>query len=298
MYSFLMVHIVISLIFYIYNIKKNRDEAICKFLVVFLIPVFGFMYFIMIFILKSVGNDYGKKLQSYESCIKEDVPKNLVRKTDINKEMNIVPAKEALILNESKVKRSLLIDIVKENSEDSISILRNALENSDTEVSHYAATAIAEFKNYYMTSIQDLAVKYEKNKNDIDILVPYVEIIKKYLNSELLDEKSLEKYKYLYSEKLGELLTLDESQEKYFIEKINCDIELNNFYSAKDYCNRFYKAYNKSEAAYIMYMKLYYGLRDYKNFKRILDILKKSNIRFSNNTLNITRFWTVEDMNE
>lgn len=295
MYSFILIHIVASLLFFVVNLKRSKDEAIFKLLVTLFIPVFGFLYFLAMWVLKGYKKDNSKELEDFESYTKDDLKKNLVKKINVDKEINIVPVSEALELNESQIKRSLLIDIVKENSEEHVSILQKALENSDTEISHYAATAITELKNYYITNLQEVSLKYEENKKDIEILKEYVEILKRYMNSTLLDKRFLKKYQYTYSEKLGELLALYNSDEKFFIDKIKCELDLHNNVVAKEYCDKFFNAHSEKEEPYLMYMELYYNLGDYKSFKTTLDSLKNSNIRFSNKALNITRFWTVGD---
>lgn len=296
MYILLIIHIFISILFCAYNIitKQPRDASIYKFLVVFLIPVFGAAYFIILAVLKKFFHyDSTEELLDYSKYIRSDIQGSLVKSSDINKEINIISADEALVLNESKIKRKLIIDLVKENSTEHISILKKALENEDTEVSHYAATAITEFKNYYIGTLQQASVKYEKDKTNVDALLDYVSILKNYLDSTLLDATIQRRYKYLYSEKLGELLSLYTSEEKYFIDKINCDIELGDYNSSLEYCSKFSETYNESEAPYIMYMKLYYILKDSNNFKIRLKELEESNLQFTNKTLNIFRFWKM-----
>ncbi|MBV4427538.1 hypothetical protein [Clostridium tyrobutyricum] len=298
MYKFFIIHIFICILFYIFNLKNHKANSIYKFLIVFLIPIFGFIYFIIIFVLRKFKSDFDDTLLNYDKYIRDNISNRLAEAGNKENEMNIVPVSEALVLNDSKTKRRLLIDVVKKNSIKNIPILKKALENSDTEVSHYAATAITELKNNFISTLQEEAIKYEKDKGSLSNLVCYVYIINNYINSGLLDKRSLKKYKYLYSEKLGELLSISETEKKYFIDKINCDIELGNYNSAKEYCDKFYKAYPESESAYMMKMKLYYELNDFNNFNSVLLELKKSNLKFSNKVLNIVRFWTAGELNE
>lgn len=166
MYKLLIIHVLICILFYVYNTRTRqcRDNSIYKVLVVLLIPVFGILYFITFSILKRFNYDSTDELLDYGKYIKSNVSGSLIKTSDINKEINLVSADEALILNESKIRRKLIIDLVKESSTDYISILKKALENEDTEVSHYAATAIAEFKNYFISTIQQKSVEYEKIK--------------------------------------------------------------------------------------------------------------------------------------
>ncbi len=168
----------------------------------------------------------------------------------------------------------------------------------DTETAHYAASAIVELKNQLINEVLERQIIYEKDKNNIDNLIGFIEILKKYLDSTFFDGKLLNKHKLLYSEKLAELLQINQTNKKMFIEKINCDINLNNFLLAKEYCDKFQVAFVKNEEPFLMYMKLYYTLKDFKSLETTLNKLKESSIKLSNNGLNVARFWMAGDINE
>lgn len=297
MFNLLISNTILAIVFFIYNMKKCREEAIYKAAIIFFLPIFGAAYFVIFFILQRKYNcedELGDYLEHYENKINTTV----YSKIDKDKGINIVPANEALILNENKIKRSMLIEVLKGDVEQHIPILKKALENDDTETSHYAATAIAEIKKNYVTTIQQTSMIYENDRNNVDNLISYIEILREYLESELLDEKTLKKYKYLYSEKLAELLKIYEYEEKYYVDKINCDLDLNDMPSAKEYCEKFYKKYSNSEEAYLMYLKFYYKIKDYSSFEGKLEQLKKSPITLTNRALNIVRFWNTGDNHE
>lgn len=295
MYKLLIIHIFLSIIFLIFNMKNSRDDSLYKFIVVLFIPLFGFIYFFFVFILKKFFSKSNNGLAEYEKYIKNDVHNQLIRRLNIDKEINIVPVNEALIINESKIKRNLLIDLVKDSKINHIELLKKALENNDTETSHYAAVAIAEVKKQFETSLYNLSYIYEQDKTNVQTLISYVDLLKNYLQSTLLDETMYLKIKDSYSKKLSELLNLYTENEQYFIDKINCDMELNNFLSAGEYCKMFLTIYKNSEESYLMCMKFYYTLKDYQNFKKTFNLLKKSKIKLSNKGLNLIRFWNIGD---
>ncbi|AAK78708.1 membrane protein [Clostridium acetobutylicum EA 2018] len=300
MYKFLIIHLLICLIFYVYMHIKNtsKEELLYRLLVVLFIPCFGIVYFLIIYILDKKNYKSDKALSDYEDYIKSTLENTHFKMSNFNKQKDLVPISEAFILNSNKVKRELLINLVKDNPMKHISILEKALENDDTEVSHYAASAITEIKNYFIENIQKEAVRYEKDKNNIEILISYLNILKQYIDSGFLEGHNLNKYKQLYSEKLGELLLINKSDAEYFVKKIDCDIELENFNSAKKYCTVFYDNHKNNEKPYIMFMKIYYLLNDHINFKKTLKKLMESNIKFSSDTLNTVRFWIAGEGNE
>ena len=57
---------------------------------------------------------------------------------------NTVPIEEALLVNSARERRSIIMDVLNDNPVEYISFLRKAGNNEDTEVVHYAVTAMVE----------------------------------------------------------------------------------------------------------------------------------------------------------
>ncbi|UKS25796.1 hypothetical protein LOZ80_30225 [Paenibacillus sp. HWE-109] len=238
-----------------------------------------------------------KSQKAFSSFSDEDISPQtsslgIYNRIDVKKEINIVPIEEALLLNDTSTKRRMLIDALKNDSIEYIGILQKALENEDTETSHYAATAVLEIKRKLMLTKQKFAVQYEENKLDLETLIPYVNVLKSYLTSGFLDERTLIKTKHTYSQVLESLLSVYTEEESYFVDKIECDLEIGNVDKARSMCVTFHQAHPNSEAPYLVSMKTHYTLRNNERFQESLNGLKNSPIRLSNQALNIVRFWS------
>lgn len=295
---FLILHILLCILYVLISIKfkKSRDHTIYSFIIILFLPVIGFLLFLILYIIGLFKRPNTKLVNSYEEYIKSQVSSNLLKKVNVEDEINIVPMAEALVLNTSNVKRSLLLNLLKDDHREYINNLFKYLEDTDTETSHYAATAIAEIKSYYVKRLIDISFKYKDSPYDENVLIDYVNTMKEYLNSGLLDSRGVNEYKNKYSHLLEELLYLYKSDMKFFIDKINCELELKNYTIANIYCKKFFNEFKSSEEAYICYMKLFYEMKDYERLKRVIESMKKSNMKFSNKTLNIIRFWSWGEM--
>ena len=53
-----------------------------------------------------------------------------------------MPVKEALLVSDVQDKRRVMLDVLKGEYEKSLTVITDALENPDTEISHYAATSL------------------------------------------------------------------------------------------------------------------------------------------------------------
>lgn len=298
MESYLLLNVLLSIAYIRFRSNQSRDEAVFRFIVTLMLPYMGLLFFLCIGLRdKLKSNRVFSLLDGYEedetdSCL------FLPGSMDMEKERNLVPIEEALVLNDNYIKRTLIIDIVKEDAASYVGILRKALEDEDTETSHYAATAIAEIKQQFNSVIQELSRKYQENSSDVDVLISYVHILKKYLDSGLMDYSSFEKVQITYAQVLENLLAVYPLEEKYFIRKINCELDRGNTEAAAQYCKKLKDYFGDSENVYFMYLKLFYSAGNYKNLTRILHELRNSPVSISNRLLNTVRFWSLGDPHE
>jgi len=230
-------------------------------------------------------------LKSHLDYIKDKNRVDYVEGIDFEKEINIIPLEDSLIFNEDKIKRSYLIHILKKGFVSHVKGLKKALVNDDTETSHYAAAALMEIKNQFELMIQSAGERYKRNKGDVSVLQEYASILKKYLNSDVPDKVDYYRYLKEYSIILEKLLSKRKTSEDYFTDKISCDIELGDYDSAREFCQRFLSYFPNSEKPYLALMKLQYVIHNYKLFTGILNNLKKADLNLSERAKNIINFW-------
>lgn len=210
---------------------------------------------------------------------------------NVNKESNIVPIEEALFISNNITKRALLIDVLKQDINLSATILKKAVNDSDTETSHYAAAALMELKNRLMTGLQALSVKFEADNDDYETSLEYCDVIRRYIYSGMLDNRSIKKYMYLYMQILENINRLMPEKKKFYVELINTELKLKEYEKASQTCKNFMNIHSNSEEPYVMLLKLSYSLNDINKFKKTLEILKNSKIKLSYSTINKLRFW-------
>lgn len=291
MYLIGLVHITSCLVYFGWWYKKNKEEAIYRLVTVIFIPVFGFLYLVILDILAR-----WTPLIENNTITLHELEKDIVgtgfMKVDFEKEVNVAPMEDALFLNNSSERRKLIIHALRDDVDKYLDFLNKALSNDDPETTHYAASAIMEKKRKLSNSLQELAVRFEEDRKDKQVTIPYANVLKTYLNSGMLDDKSYIKYKYIYANVLQNLLEADTSEEQYFIDLINCELELGNIDKALDNCDKFIEHHPKSENTYLQKIKVYYYAQDNKKLQSVLAQFKQSDIKFSNDALNTVRYWS------
>ncbi|MED4583011.1 hypothetical protein P9578_09495 [Brevibacillus choshinensis] len=298
MYKLAIIHILICLLYGLLGVRKNREEAVARFLIIFFLPGAGLLLLLITNAFKHTAEKNAHDLELESELLKLGKESRIFRKADLEKEMNIVPVEEILLVNDTSTRRKMLIDALKEQTIWQIRTLETALQNEDSETVHYAAAALTEMRRKLQLQLQDLSVKYEEDKQNLDVLKAYANVLKTYLGSTLLDERTTLKYTYTYSFVLESLLEVYQEEATYFVEKINCELASKSFDTAKAYCDWFHQAHPDNDLPYVMSLKLYYTLRRYDDFTAELKRLKSSPVRVSHNTLMIIRHWSQHEMEQ
>lgn len=267
-----------------------------RMLVAGFLPIFGLLLLGITDVYKRTSKKNVNELMLESDLLKLAEGSNIFRRADMEKEMNIVPVEDILFLNDTSTRRRMLIDVLKEQTIWQIGTLETALQNEDSETVHYAAAALTEMRRNLQLQLQDLSVKYEENKQELEVLRAYADVLKKYLDSSLLDQRTYVKYSYTYSFVLESLLDIYQEEESYFVDKINCELVNQSYEKAELYCQLFHEYHPESEQPFVMSLKRFFTIRDYAGFVAEMNRLKSSSVKISHATLMMIRYWnTLED---
>ena len=295
MTEFFIAHLILCLIYFIFSLKyRGFQEAIYRFIIVFLLPVFGFIFFFICALLDRFLRTSDTILESYLRYIQDKSHIHYAENVDFDKEINVIPVADSLYFSDKKSRRSYLIYLLKKDFLQHIKGLNKALESDDSETAHYAAAALMEIKRQFEFILQSAWENYEKNNDDIAAMQEYVTALKKYMKSNLLDRVDYGEYLKRYSFSLGKLLEKYHENAAYFSDKISADIELYDYASARETCKKFFYFFPNSEEPYIMLMKLYFQTHDYSYFERIACALRYANFNLSSRAESIIKYWERE----
>ena len=211
---------------------------------------------------------------------------------EVEKELNIVSIEEALIVSDYTTRRTVLINVLKQDSMNYMDILQKAVSNEDTETSHYAVSAVTEIKRKLTLSLEELALKYESNKEDAHILRTYANVLNSYMRSGFLDERTLRKYRFTYISVLEHLINIVPGDNSAYMEKVDAELEVKELVEAERTVLLFWDKHPESEDAYLSLLKVYFYMKSYNRLQETLNLLKKSPLRLSNHALTLVRFWS------
>lgn len=143
--------------------------------------------------------------------VNEEIYKNIFQAVS-DTDKKIVPLEEALLINEPRVRRELIMDVLNDDPEEYMDLLKQARMNEDVEVVHYAITAMVELSKEYDFRLQKMEKLYAASPDDPEILEQYCDFMEEYLNQGILEaqmeREQRERYIRLLRQKLKVKTTL------------------------------------------------------------------------------------------
>ncbi|UQW97906.1 hypothetical protein M2M59_02555 [Rummeliibacillus sp. G93] len=279
--------------------KRNVKEWLLGMTLVSFLPLIGWLL-PSIWPKKFISNE-GKFLEDYMNEQTNDIEIELLTKEESvkrEKELNVIPIKEALVINDFATRRKLMLDVLKKDTMQYIDVIKMAVLNEDSETSHFAVAAVMEVKRKLSLSLQRFSVEFEKNQQDTTVARSYAQVVKEYMASGFLDDQTLKKYKYIYIQAVGILIEHGQGEPEIYEEKMRVEMELHEYQEAEKTGLQYLEAYPLQEEPYLFLMEYYYRTKSKMKMQEILDELMNSTIQFSNRALTVVRYWSGGNKHE
>lgn len=301
-YIILGINFLLILNFIAKNIKSKSKLFLCLFFL--FLPLIGFIIYIVSMIVIKYLNS---KLYDRLSLVNRYKSEEEIHSPDVDKELNIIPINDAMVMANSFEKRKLLLEQLKKDIHINYKSILDASEDKDTETAHYVASVKMEVYNKLNLALQKAVKTYENGKNEgskqnnifatYSLLTALINVIE----SKLLSDNELSLYIKKYCDLVErELLTRNEE----------ISLELVEFYNKFIIYSVYIKSYthviatfnkipkkHRNERMYIQILKMYYDTNQEDNFKKIFNDLRNSSIPLSSEGLELVRFWLLKQEN-
>lgn len=283
----LIAYYILSVIYLVAMLYGKRNGLVLQAMILFSCP------FLSIFILYTIFKK-PKDTQGLPEWLlrREQYDDKVLMSPDIQTETNVIPFNDALILNDNKTKRKILIDLLKGQFHHNIDALESALQSDDSETSHYAAAAVQHTKKELINQMKTIEAQLHEEEEDYTLLAVYRDTLKQYIRIEFLDEQTRKKYLYSYLQTLTKLIQLEPLHDaNNYSEKINTAIALEEHRVARETADLFLSFFPKEENAYFSTMKVHFQMKNRNEIEQIIHQLRLTDIQLSPNRLSQLRFW-------
>lgn len=253
------------------------------------LPFWGFLIVLILHfqILLKADN---KKTISIE---KMELESDLYRSVTVDDKKNsdsVIPMEEALIINSPHERRELIMDVLNDNPKEYIEFLQKAGDNDDTEVVHYAVTAMVEIskENDYM--LQKLERRYSQSPDDYGVLTEYCAFLWYCLEQKLMQGQVEVMNRNLFNELMKKKLAQKETAEDYVQFIRNC-LKLK-LYSEAGAAISGLESFAPDEEEIILLKIEYYAAQGRgDDIKKLLLELEKNNVYLSARAKEAVAFW-------
>ena len=216
------------------------------------------------------------------------------------RESNVAPVEEAVEVMAQNDLRDMMLNVVRGNVRETASAIAAALKSSDSEASHYAATALQSLLNDFRTSVQRNYERItaeptedtpEENAVRMGLAVETVELMTGFLRYCLLTEGEHRRYAALLDD-LCERLFKDapERLTASHYEAVSMQqLEVKDYETCRKWCLRAYADYPDKLEPYTCQLRLYFTSGEREKFFRVLKELRSSDISIDKETLDLMR---------
>ncbi len=275
--------------------RGNKEKKWTKYVILsifmFLCPVTGLLFLGLGTILYKIFFDSSIDLAAI-TFSKERV--DILERPDMETEMNLVPMEEAIIIDDKENLRQLLLTVLRGDISKSINTVTKALNSSDSEASHYAASAIMDIMNEFQTTLQKFHAQLETDPNDKEVNQLFIEYLIKMLNTNFLSDMELKTYVYSLVQVCQNVYEHDKSNLKtfYYSDVINLLVKISDIQAAKLWVSRLQEEHPDDIEAYRCILRFYYLTHDKEQFFHYMDRLKRSDIAIDKDLLELIRIYS------
>jgi hypothetical protein len=291
----IICNFIISFIYFIIKcIKRDAFRGLIMGIFMIVCPVIGPFYLFFSWLIYAIYFKRNNSKVSIEELSLNKEKINVILKPDINSALNKVPIEEALIISDNKSVRKLLLDVLREDSKSSAKSILKAVEHKDSEVSHYAASAISDIINEFKIKEKQFREDYYIDKENVELSRRYVDYLYDFLEQNILSTAEQKLYCGMFEQLIITMKScLPEEITGELYNKLICvllSLEENDragFWV--------YHALNNNGnelGSYKAGLRYYYINENRREFLLLIDNLKKSDIVLDHEMLEMVRFYS------
>lgn len=274
--SVVLVHLLLTLVYMIFvflgksHLRKEHLIALC------FIPIFGLLAALIVELL-ILSRQEGTRSPDLELlALDDDILWTTLKR--FHEKGDLVPLEEAVLIDEVKVRRKSMLETLYGDPIKYLDVLNVAKHNEDIETSHYATTTISKAQKEFQLSTQKYAVEVENYPDNPKVLDAYLEILKQYIQSGLLEENLLRKLRVVYSKMLDRKLITVKDDKNALINKLRNAIELKDFTCAFNTSHLLKRYWPEDEQTWIEVMRVCVEVKDCIQLKKTIDEIQHKNI--------------------
>ena len=270
----------------------NRKQYVMHTVIMLICPVAGILYFLFAFLKYRFIKFGNRDLSDVEFSKKRHIARV---KADENRERNIVPVGEAILVSDQEKKRANMLNVLLGETDESFSAIAIALDSDDSEVAHYAASFLQSKMDTFRDNVRKTQQKIEEGDIEDGECQRLILKLIRYMNHMLKQKVFTQIEQTDYVEQMEQLCEkmfqnarngLTPECYEWLIGRI---MELRKYDKAELWGNRFCSQFPDILLSYTLRLKLYFETSRKEKFFEVLDELRASSVAIDSQTLELIR---------
>ncbi len=160
----LLINLIVVALYLLFHLWKKRwKKGLLLSVFMLAMPVVGPLYLLFGELLQAIQKLFGNRTVSMEELSFDQSRVRMILDADVEKERNVVPVEEALLVSDKQDKRVRFLEILKQKQTEPLSTIRSAVENEDSEIAHYAAAYVTDTISRVKEREMTLRKAFEEN---------------------------------------------------------------------------------------------------------------------------------------
>lgn len=285
----IIVHLFLSLIITIFILSgrsRLRKEQIVP---LYLIPIAGIGVVLTIELMMRLGKQGQRNVDMERLTLDDDILWKTLKSSQ--EKGDLVPLEEAILIDDVKIRRRSMLETLYTDPFKYLDVINVAKYNDDIETSHYATTTIAKAQKDFQLAIQKHALEVERHPNDSQVLDDYIEILRKYIRSGLLEEHLLRNLRIVYAKALDRKLVMCKDDKNALLEKLRNAVELREYATAFDVSQVLRKNWPEDEQTWIETLRVCVEGNDQVQLIDTIDEMRQQTIPWTTEGFQQVSLW-------
>ncbi|MBR3966291.1 MAG: hypothetical protein IKJ91_04360 [Clostridia bacterium] len=282
------VHLIVCLLVFIGIKARVLSVHKYMFFVALLVPLWGVLIVLILHFQIAFDATDSAEIGVEKLKLESELYKSVT--VDEKKADTAIPIEEALLINSARERRSIIMDVLNDNPSDYVEFLQKAGNNDDTEVVHYAVTAMVEIskENDYM--LQKLDAEHNADPDDMETLSRYIDFLWSCLSQNLMQGQVEVMNRELFYQLMSKKIAVDGDISDYS-RLIENELKRKNYDSAGELVGAMKEKWPESEEYILLKIQYLASLGKGSEIKDFVKETENGHIYLSSKTKEALAFW-------
>lgn len=219
---------------------------------------------------------------------------------DRESERNLTSIDDAIAFSDNAEQRRLLIEVLKRNRRETLTSVVLAIDSEDTEVSHYAASAVQDALSEFRQTVQKLESALRNTPEDVELNLKTFEYLIDGLSLKIMTPIEHRSYVYVANNVAQNLFEhnvwyMDAAHYLMLVRQL---LSVQDYALAQTWCARASEYRPDALETYKAWIRCCYEMGDREKFFALIDQFKNSSIKADREMLELIRMFQSVNMAE